>query len=80
MRTSFEKPIGAEHGRELGPEHLEGDLAVVLHVAREVDRGHPTGAELPLEAVAVGQARAEPLEAHRASTPRIRDTSSERQP
>ena len=50
-----QKSLGAEHGGELGPEHLERDLAVVLDVAREVDRGHAAGAELALDAVAVGE-------------------------
>ena len=50
-----EEPLGAEDRGELRPEHLDGDLAVVLEVRRQVDRGHPAVAELALEAVAVGE-------------------------
>ena len=52
---SREEPLGAEHGGELGPEHLERDLAVVLEVLGEVDGRHAALAELALDAVAVGQ-------------------------
>ena len=50
-----QEPLGAERGGELGVQHLERDLAVVLEVVREVDRGHAAAAELALERVAVGQ-------------------------
>ena len=50
-----QEPFVAEDGAELGAEDLEGDLAVVLEVGGEVDRGHPAGAELALDAVAVFQ-------------------------
>ena len=46
---------GAEDGRQLRPEHLERDLAVVAEVVREVDRGHAALPQLALEAVAVGE-------------------------
>ena len=41
---------------ELGAEHLDRDLAVVLEVLGEVDRGHAAPAELALDPVAVRQA------------------------
>jgi hypothetical protein len=47
--------VGAEHGGQLGPEDLEGDLAVVLQVRAEIDGGHAALAELALDAVAVGE-------------------------
>ena len=50
---SVEEPLGAEHRAELGAEDLEGDLAIVLQVAGEVDDGHAAGAELALDDVAV---------------------------
>ena len=50
-----EEPLGADHGGELGPQHLDRDLAVVLEVLGEVDGGHAALAELALDAVAVGQ-------------------------
>ena len=50
-----EEPLGAEHGAELRLEHLDRDLAIVLEVVGEIDRGHAALAELPLDAVAVGK-------------------------
>ena len=51
-----EEPFGADGGREVGPEDLEGDLAVVAQVVGEEDDGHAALAELALEAVAPGEA------------------------
>ena len=51
----LEKPVGADHRRELGAEHLEGHLAVVPQVAGEVDRGHAPLADLALDGVPVGE-------------------------
>jgi hypothetical protein len=48
-----EEPLGTEHGAELGAKDLEGDVAVELAVAGEVDDRHATGAELALDDVAV---------------------------
>ena len=39
-----------------GLEHLERDVAVVLEVAGEVDRGHAAGADLALDLVAAASA------------------------
>ena len=50
-----QKPVGADHRRELGPEHLDRDLADVLQVLGEIHRGHAAGAELALDAIAIGQ-------------------------
>ena len=50
-----EEALGAEHGRELGVQHLDGDLAVVLEVLREIDRRHAARAELALDRVAIGK-------------------------
>ena len=52
---SARKPLGPDHGGELGTQHLHGDLAIVADVVREIDRGHPAGAELPLDRVAVAE-------------------------
>src|SRR4029079_3468125 len=38
-------------GRELGVEDLYGDVAVMLEIVRQVDRRHPAGAELALDAI-----------------------------
>ena len=59
---SRRKRVGAEDGGELRPEDLDGDLAVVLQVVREIDSGHATRAELALDAVAVGKDGAEAAE------------------
>ena len=54
-----EKALGPERGGELGVEHLDGDRAVVLEVAGELDGGHAPATELALERVAVPQAFAQ---------------------
>ncbi len=43
-----EEALGAQDSGELGPEHLEGDLAVVAEVVGEVDRRHSALAQLTL--------------------------------
>ena len=53
----------AEGLGELGAEDLDGDEAVVLQVAGEVDGGHPAVAELPLDVVSGGE-RAQPSQDH----------------
>ncbi len=54
-----EEALAADDGRELGVEDLDGDLAAVLQVLGEVDRGHAALAELALDAIAVAQGRRE---------------------
>ena len=53
-----EEALGAEGGGELGVEDLEGDVAVVLEVLGEEDRGHAV-AELALECITVSEAVAQ---------------------
>ena len=55
----FEEAVGADDGGELGAEHLEGDLAVVLQVVGQVNGRHAAVAEFALDAVAVGEGRGE---------------------
>jgi hypothetical protein len=43
--------------RETVTQHLEGDLAVVAQVVREVHRRHAARAELALDAVSCGERR-----------------------
>jgi hypothetical protein len=50
-----QEALGPDHGRQLGLEHLQRHLALVLHVLRQEDSGHPALAELALDDVAVGQ-------------------------
>ena len=54
--------LGAEGGRELLPQHLDGDLALVLQVFGKVDGRHATLPKLALEAVTVGEGGGEALE------------------
>ena len=48
-----QEPVGAERGPEIGMQHLDGDVALVLEIVREVDGGHPAGTEFAVDAVAV---------------------------
>jgi len=41
--------------QQLGPQHLERHLAIVLEILGEVDGGHPTRTELALDRVAIGE-------------------------
>src|SRR5204863_7358702 len=54
-----QKALGAECVGKFRLQDLERDGAVVPQVLGEVDGGHPAVAELALEAVAVGESRAE---------------------
>ena len=54
MWISRQEALAAERRGELGMEDLDGDVAVVLEVAREVDRRHAAAAELALDAVVGG--------------------------
>ena len=47
--------LGAYDCRELRVHDLEGDGSVMLEVAGEIDRSHPTAPELALDRVAVRQ-------------------------
>jgi hypothetical protein len=47
--------VGAERRGELGQEDFEGDWAVVLEVARQVDRSHAAAPEGALERVTIAQ-------------------------
>ncbi len=57
-----QKPLGAEGSGEIRPEDLHRDLAMVLQVLSEVDRRHPTAANLPLNGVTVGEGGFETIE------------------
>jgi hypothetical protein len=57
-----QEALGAERGGEVGPENLDGHLALVTHVEREVHGGHATAANLALDLVAAAEGRAEALE------------------
>ena len=61
-----EEAIAADDGAQLGMEDLDGDLAAVLQVFGEIDRGHAALAQLALDAVAVAQRRGEATRGRRA--------------
>ena len=61
-----EKPLAAERRAEVGVEHFDGDVAVVLQVVGEVDGRHAAGAELALDAIAAGERGGKLCGAHRA--------------
>src|SRR4029079_10789162 len=50
-----QEPLGTEHCPELGIEHFERDVALVLEVAGEEYGRHAAAPELTLEGVAAGQ-------------------------
>ena len=66
------EPIGPHRGGELRAEDLESDLAAVLEVMGEIDRGHPAHADLALDAVTrtEGGGNAFQLIGHRVAIPR----------
>jgi hypothetical protein len=50
-----QEALGTEHGCDLGPEHLDGHLATVFQVLRQVHVGHAAGAEFALDGVTTGK-------------------------
>jgi hypothetical protein len=65
-----EEPFLTQRGRQLGAQHLDGDLSVVPEVMGQIDHGHAAGTQLSLNAVAFGEGGGQPLgnAAHRAVT------------
>ena len=57
----LEEPLGADGGGELLAQHLDRDVAIVPHVAREVHGGHAAAPELALDLVAARERRRESL-------------------
>jgi hypothetical protein len=54
-----EEAFRADNGGELGAEDFDCDLPVVPQVLGQVHCGHPSRAELPLNAVSVGEGAGE---------------------
>jgi hypothetical protein len=52
----FSKALG-----QAGIKDLQGNLAVVLQVLGQVDRGHAAAADLPFDLIGVGQCSIKPL-------------------
>ena len=60
------EPLCTQHGGELGLQHLERDVAIMLEIVREIYRRHAAGAELALDLVAAGEGGVEAVDgAHR---------------
>ena len=57
-----QKALGAHHRGQLWLEDLEGDLALVLQVVGQIDRGHPALAELALNVVAALEGRVQAVD------------------
>ena len=73
-----QEPLDAEHRAQLGIQDLERDLAVVAHVAGEVDGRHPAATDLAVNGVAVLQCGGEGGE-HQAG-PKLPPEGQRRQP
>ena len=54
-RDLAQKPLGADRGRDLGPQHLDRDLAAVPEVFGDVHRRHAAATQDPLDPVAVAE-------------------------
>jgi hypothetical protein len=54
-----QKALAAKRRTEVGVQHLDRDVALVLHVVREVYGGHAAGAEFAGDAVAALQSDAQ---------------------
>jgi hypothetical protein len=54
------EPLRAQRGGELGPDDLDGDLAIVLEVVSQEHDRHSTTPELPVERVLTSQAVLQP--------------------
>jgi hypothetical protein len=52
-----QEPVGADDGRELRLEHLEGDPALVADVVGQVHRGHAALTDLALDQVSAFESR-----------------------
>jgi hypothetical protein len=61
-RDLVDEAFGSEHGGQFGLQHLERHLALVLEIFGEIDRGHATGSQLALQAVAVSKSCSETVQ------------------
>ena len=57
-----QEALDAEHGGELGTQHLQGDVAIVLEIACQIYRCHATGTDFTLDSVVLGEGRPETFE------------------
>ena len=50
-----EEPFRAESGGKVGPEHLDGHLAMMLEILGQVDGCHAAATDLAVNTVTVGE-------------------------
>src|SRR4029450_8664711 len=50
-----EEAVRSNDRGQFGAEYLQGNLPIVPHIVGEIDGGHAALAQLPLDAVAVGE-------------------------
>ena len=56
-----QESLGAQHRAELGVENLQRDPAIMFRIAREIDRGHSSTADLAFDIVPTGESRSQLL-------------------
>jgi len=56
-----EEPLAAEHGRQLGFEHFDGDGSAVLQVFGEKDDRYPSLTKLSFDPISIAEGRRELL-------------------
>ena len=49
-----QESLGTERRAKVGVQDLDGDVALVLEIMREIHCGHPAGPDFALDAIAVG--------------------------
>ena len=57
-----QEALGAQRRAEVGMQHLDGNVALMLEVVGQIHRGHAAGAEFTLDAISVGERCSEPIE------------------
>ena len=55
-----QKPLGADHGGKLWPQHLYRHPAIVFDILREVNGRHSARANLPLYPIAISERGSKP--------------------
>jgi hypothetical protein len=65
-----QEAVAADAGGDVITQHLDGHVAIVLAIVREVHRRHAAGAEFPVESVALREGAGQPFSdvAHAIST------------
>ena len=56
-----QEPLATERRAEVGMQHLDGDIAIVLEIMGEIHGGHAARAEFAFDAVVAGERRLQPF-------------------